>query len=114
MDKLLALDGATGITGQSSFLFYDEQIMILAQAAGISPADANVLTKAIKKKKHDKVAAFKERFVPGFISYLKEKEKADDGLAGKTANDVWTVILNSASYLFQLEPLRGNAYRRTQ
>lgn len=100
MDKLLALNGATGVTGHSSFLFYDEQIMVLAQAAGISPADANVLTKAIKKKKHDKVAAFKERFVPGFIAYLKDKEHTDDALAEKTANDVWTVILNSASYLF--------------
>lgn len=100
MDKLLALDGATGVTGQSSFIFYDEQLMVLSQAAGIPPADAYALTKAIKKKKHDKVAAFKERFVPGFISYLKEKENADDNLAEKTANDVWTVILNSASYLF--------------
>lgn len=100
MDELLLLKGATGVTGQSSYLFYDEQILQLAQAAGIEPADAYALTKAIKKKKHDKVAAYKEKFIPGFIKYLKEQQKTDTSLAEKTANDVWTVILNSASYLF--------------
>ena len=100
MDKLLRLNGATGITGESSFLFYDENVMTLAESAGISPADAQVLTKSIKKKKHDKVAAFKEKFIPGFIQYLVENEHVSKQLAEKTANDVWTVIMNSASYLF--------------
>ena len=100
MDELLKLEGATGVTGESSYLFYDEQVMTLAKAAGISPADANALIKAIKKKKLEKVASYKERFIPGFITYLKEKQNVDDDLAVKTANDVWTVILNSASYLF--------------
>ena len=100
MDKLLRLEGATGITGQSSFLFYDEQIMTLAKAAGISPADANALIKHIKKKHLPEVASYKERFIPGFTSYLVEQEKVELKLAEKTADDVWTVILNSASYLF--------------
>ena len=100
MDKLLRLDGATGVTGKSAFLFYDEQVMTLAKAAGISPADANLLIKAIKKKKLEKVAKYKAQFIPGFISYLEEKESVTENLAEKTANDVWTVILNSASYLF--------------
>lgn len=100
MDNLLKLNGATGVTGESSFLFYDEQVMVLAEAAGITPEDAVLLIKAIKKKKLDKVKHYEEEFIPGFIKYLKEKENVEDELANKTAHDVWTVILNSASYLF--------------
>ena len=100
MDALLKLNGATGETGNSSFLFYDEQVMTLAKAAGISPADANALIKHIKKKHLDDVAAYKERFIPGFISYLKNEQGTSDELAESTAQDVWKVILDSSSYLF--------------
>lgn len=106
MDNLLRLDGATGETGKSAFLFYDEQVMTLAKAAGISPADANVLIKSIKKKKLDKVKHFETEFKPGFVKYLIESENVGEGLAKKTADDVWTVILNSASYLFRWNLLR--------
>ena len=100
MDDLLKLYGATGTTGKSSFLFYDEQVMVLAKAAGIDPADANALIKHIKKKHHAEVTAYKDRFIPGFIKYLETEQHADKELAEKTANDVWQVILASASYLF--------------
>lgn len=100
MDEMLKLHGACGVTGESSFLFYDEQVMTLAKSAGIPPADANALIKAIKKKKLEQVAAYKERFIPGFIKYLHEEQGTEEELAQKTADDVWTVILNSASYLF--------------
>lgn len=100
MDELLKLSGATGITGQSSFLFYDEQVMTLAKSAGIPPADANALIKHIKKKHLPEVASYKERFIPGFIQYLQDEQGTEETLAKKTAEDVWTVILNSASYLF--------------
>lgn len=100
MDEMLKLHGATGVTGNSSFLFYDEQVMTLAKSAGIPPADANALIKSIKKKKMEQVNSYKERFIPGFIKYLQEEQGADEELAGKTAQDVWTVIQASASYLF--------------
>lgn len=100
MDDLLKLRGATGVTGESAFLFYDEQILTLAQAAGIEPADAYALTKAIKKKKHDKVAAYRDKFVPGFVRYLHEQQGTEAELAEKTAGDVWQIIMDSASYLF--------------
>ena len=100
MDEMLKLHGATGITGESSFLFYDEQVMTLAKSAGISPADANALIKHIKKKHLPEVASYKERFIPGFIHYLQQEQGTEETLATKTAEDVWTVILNSASYLF--------------
>ena len=102
MDKLLRLDGATGATGESSFLLFDEQIMKLASAAGIAPEDTNALIKHIKKKHHDEVVAYEEKFVPGFIKYLVDKECVDVIKAEKTAKDVFTVIRNSASYLFNL------------
>lgn len=102
MDKLLKLDGATGVTGESSFLFYDEQIMRLAEAAGIAPEDTNALIKHIKKKHHDEVLSYEEKFVPGFIDYLVTNEHVDKTKAEKTAKDVFTVIRNSASYLFNL------------
>lgn len=102
MDKLLRLDGATGITGKSSFLLFDEQIMRLAEAAGIAPEDTNALIKHIKKKHHDEVLSYEEKFVPGFIKYLTEKENVDKNKAEETAKDVFTVIRNSASYLFNL------------
>lgn len=100
MDELLRLDGATGITGQSSFLFYDEQVLSLSKAAGIPPADANALIKHIKKKHLPEVASYKERFIPGFVDYLIRQQNTTQTLAQKTADDVWTIILNSASYLF--------------
>ena len=102
MDKLLRLDGATGVTGESSFLLFDEQIMKLAAAAGIAPEDTNALIKHIKKKHHDEVAAFKDKFIPGFIKYLTEEEGVDQEKAQATAKNVWSVILSSASYLFNL------------
>ena len=101
MDKLLRLDGSTGTTASSSFLLYDEQILTLAGKASIPPEEAYVLIKSIKKKKHDKVAAFKEQFITGFKDYLINQEGVDKALAEQTAGSVWTVILNSASYLFQ-------------
>ena len=100
MDDLLKLYGATGTTGESSFLFYDEQIMTLAKAAGIDPADANALIKHIKKKHLADVASYKERFIPGFINYLETEQHVESALAERTAQDVWSVIINSASYLF--------------
>lgn len=102
MDKLLRLDGATGVTGESSFLLFDEQIMVLAEAAGISPEDTNALIKHIKKKHHDDVAKYKEAFIPGFEKYLTETEHAAKEKAEETADMVWTTIINSASYLFNL------------
>lgn len=100
MDKLTRLDGATGITGQSSYVFYDQQIMTLAQAAGMDPADAQLLCKAIKKKKFDKVQHYKQEFVPGFKNYLINTQHCSEQLAESTTESVWTVIINSAQYLF--------------
>lgn len=83
-----------------SFLLYDEQILKILQAAGIPAADAYACTKAIKKKKADKVASYKERFKEGFTRYLKETEGSDEAKAHKVVEQVWTIIENAANYMF--------------
>lgn len=83
-----------------SFLMYDEQILQILKAAGIPGPDAYACTKAIKKKKADKVASFKERFKEGFTAVLKEKEGATDKQAEEIVEQIWTIINDAASYMF--------------
>lgn len=100
MDKMLKLEGASGVTGENSYLMYDEQVLHLAQYAGITPGDAVTLIKSIKKKKKDKVEHYREAFIPGFTKYLIESEGDNQEHAEQTAKDTWKVIQDSASYLF--------------
>ncbi len=95
LDKLLATKEIP-----DSFLLYDEQILQILIAAGIPAADAYAATKAIKKKKADKVASYKERFKEGFTNYLKQTEGADEAKAHKVVEQVWTIIENAANYMF--------------
>ncbi len=83
-----------------SFLLYDEQILRILKAAGIPGADAYACTKAIKKKKADKVASFKERFKEGFTKVLQEKEGATEEKAHKTVEQIWRIIEDAANYMF--------------
>ena len=80
-----------------SFLLYDEQILRILKAAGIPGADAYACTKAIKKKKADKVASFKERFKEGFTKVLQEKEGASEDKAHKTVEQIWRIIEDAAN-----------------
>ncbi len=83
-----------------SFLMYDEQILQILKAAGIPGPDAYACTKAIKKKKADKVASFKERFKSGFGKMLQEKEHASKEKADETVEEIWRIINDAASYMF--------------
>lgn len=83
-----------------SFLMFDEQILTILQSAGISAADAYVCIKAIKKKKADKVASFRERFETGFTKMLKEEEGSSDAEAADIVDKIWTIINDAASYMF--------------
>ena len=109
LDKLLKTEAIP-----DSFLLYDEQILQILKAAGIPGPEAYATTKAIKKKKIDKVLAAKDKFKTGFTKYLQETENATTEKASEVVEEVWTIIENAASYMFQLEPLYGNIYRRTQ
>ena len=83
-----------------SFLMYDEQILKILKAAGIPGPDAYACIKAVKKKKADKVASYKERFKEGFMKRLEEQEGASEEKASKTVEQVWRIINDSANYLF--------------
>ena len=83
-----------------SFLMFDEQILTILQSAGIPPSDAYVCVKAIKKKKADKVASFRQRFEEGFTKRLKEQEGADEKEAASIVDQIWTIINDAASYMF--------------
>lgn len=99
LDSLLRLPGATGSTGQSSFLLFDEQILRILIAGGIPGPEAYATVKAIKKKKHDKVAAEKDKFKSGFGAQLIN-EGASIAEADDVVEKIWTIIENAASYMF--------------
>lgn len=96
LDKLLKTEAIP-----DSFLLYDEQILQILKAAGIPGPEAYATTKAIKKKKIDKVLAAKDKFKIGFTKYLKETENASEEKASEVVEEVWTIIENAASYMFQ-------------
>ena len=85
---------------KDSFLLYDEQVLSILISAGINASDAYVCLKGIKKKKYDKVEAYKERFREGFARHLQEDEHATEQEAKKVVDNVWGIIESSASYLF--------------
>jgi DNA polymerase III alpha subunit len=90
-----------------SFLEFDEQILQILKAAGIPGPEAYATTKAIKKKKADKVAAEKEKFKAGFTKLLMETEGASEEKAHEVVEQIWTIIENAANYMFQQRNLHG-------
>lgn len=96
LDKLLQTKAIP-----DSFLEFDEQILVILKAAGIPGPKAYATTKAIKKKKMDKVLAAKEEFKTGFTEYLKKTENASEEKAHEVVEQIWTIIENAASYMFQ-------------
>lgn len=95
LDKLLKTEAIP-----DSFLMFDEQILVILKAAGIPGPDAYAATKAIKKKKYDKVISYKQRFKEGFTKYLKETEGASEEKANEVVEEIWRIIENAASYMF--------------
>lgn len=83
-----------------SFLLYDEQILRILKAAGIPGAKAYATTKAIKKKKTDKVLAAKEDFKQGFTKLLQETEGATEEKAHQVVEQIWKIIEDAANYMF--------------
>ena len=95
LDKLLQTKAIP-----DSFLEFDEQILVILKAAGIPGPDAYACTKAIKKKKTEKVLSFKERFKEGFTKYLKETENATEEKANEVVEEIWKIINDAANYMF--------------
>lgn len=82
-----------------SFILYQEHVMKILQVAGISAADSYTCIKAISKKDLDKIMTFKDRFLKGFIEYLKTNT-TDNKDHSKEAKKVWQIIEDSSSYSF--------------
>ncbi len=73
-------------------MVYQEQVMQIASAlAGFTLGEADILRKAMGKKKADVMATQKEQFLKGC---------ADRGLAAKKANRIWDLMEQFAGYGF--------------
>ena len=84
-------------------LIYQEQAMQIAHnIAGFSMADADVLRKAIGKKKQDLMQKLKQQFVEGCYK--------TSGIDNETATRIWDLIEVMASYSFNKSHSVGYAY----
>ena len=84
----------------SSFIIYQEQIMQVLQGAGISASESYDCIKAISKKKAKVINSFKDRFFDGFSKAVMSSDGTSEEDALLTAEKVWTIIEDSAQYLF--------------
>lgn len=76
----------------NGIMVYQEQVMRIINRLGQVPlASAYSCIKAISKKKHDKIAKYKEDFING---------ASENGLTVKEAEDVFSLIMEFAGYGF--------------
>ena len=94
LDKLLQ-----GEFLDSSWILYQESIMLLVQWLGFEKKDSADLMKAISKKKEEKIKMISGRFHEECI-----KEFVNNGFDEKTAKEktesIWKVILDASRYSF--------------
>lgn len=84
----------------SSFILYQEMIMAALNYAGIPMGDCYTVIKCISKKRKEKIMKYKEIFVPNFTNEIINTENKTREDAEELANQVWTIIENSARYGF--------------
>lgn len=97
----------------SSFILYQEQIMSVLAFADFEMAETYTIIKAISKKKDYVINGAKERFIPNFAKKCLasgDAETLEDGI--KVAQQVWTIIKNSASYGFNCLSGETKLYRQ--
>lgn len=94
LDKLLQ-----GEFLDSSWILYQESIMLLVQWLGFEKKDSADLMKAISKKKEEKIKMISGRFHEECI-----KEFINNGFDEKTAKEktesIWKVVLDASKYSF--------------
>lgn len=83
-----------------SFLLYQEQVMRALNYAGIEMSDCYTAIKNIAKKRAEKVLAYKERFINGFITAIVRDEGKTKEEAGDLADRLWKVIEDASGYSF--------------
>lgn len=86
------------VMGQDmGIMVYQEQLQKLAiEMAGFTPLEANALRKACAKKKADKMAELKPRFIQGSI----EKSVKAGLMTEEEVHETWAMIESTASYSF--------------
>lgn len=84
----------------SSFLLYQEQVMQVLQAAGISASESYNCIKAISKKNAAKIASFKDAFLQGFTAYIMREDGTDEQSARAATETIWGIIEDNAQYSF--------------
>lgn len=90
----------------NSYLLYQEQIMQTLNYAGIDMAECYTAIKDIAKKRVEKVIAYKEIFLKGFVKAIIDNEGKSESKAKELADRVWQVINDASSYVF----CAGHAY----
>jgi DNA polymerase-3 subunit alpha len=72
-------------------VYQDQVLLIGVQLAGLSWGEVDKFRKAMSKKHADEVAAFRDKFVKGFVTH---------GMSEKTAADLYTLIEPFGGYGF--------------
>ena len=83
----------------NSFLTFQEQVMTILQHGGFTAPESYAAIKAISKKKYEKIYAMKEKFSEHFAQFLTDSGVEPSSVA-ETTDKVWTIINDSAQYLF--------------
>ena len=83
-----------------SFIFFQEQCMMVLNYAGFPMSECYGAIKAIAKKHPEKVRPLKEKFIDGFQKKLIEDEKLSESKAKKNAESVWNIINDNCGYSF--------------
>ena len=84
----------------SSWLMYQEDIMKCLGLAGFQMDETYPIIKAISKKKLKTIDAARSRFMDGFSKHIMETEDVSIEDATSVTEQVWKIILDSSSYLF--------------
>ena len=85
----------------SSFILYQESLMKVLGFAGFPMSETYTIIKAISKKKDYIIKDARPKFITNFAkAILDTGETADEDKAHELAEEVWTIVENSAAYGF--------------
>lgn len=85
----------------SSFILYQESLMKVLGFAGFPMSETYTIIKAISKKKDYVIKDARPKFITNFAKAILDTGETDDIYqAHELAEEVWTIIENSASYGF--------------
>jgi len=83
-----------------SYIFFQEQCMMVLNYAGFPMSECYSAIKAIAKKHPEKVKPLKTRFILGFKKKLIEEEHLSENKAQESAEKVWIIINDNCGYSF--------------